>query len=105
MKEAFAALHSAGVEIVLSGHDHTYERFAPQDANGVADPARGIRTFVVGTGGAGLYGFEVARPNSEVRYNATHGVLRLLLRTDGYDWQFVPAGGGTPPDTGSGSCH
>jgi 3',5'-cyclic AMP phosphodiesterase CpdA len=105
MKPFFDALYSAGVEIVLSGHDHLYERFAPQNPNGVADPARGVRQFVVGTGGAELYKFGPPVPNSEVRIEGTHGVLRLTLGASGYSWQFLPVGGGGARDSGSDSCH
>jgi hypothetical protein len=105
MQPLFAALHAAGVEIMLAGDEHVYERFAPQDASGRADPARGIRQFVVGTGGAALYAFGTPLPNSEVRDNRAHGVLRLTLETGGYRWAFVPLGGGSPLDTGSGTCH
>lgn len=105
MATVLSALHTAGVDVVLNGHDHGYERFARQDANGVADPARGIRTFVVGTGGAPLYPFPAPRPNSEVRYAGDHGVLRLFLEADGYRWAFVRAGNGSTFDSGSDRCH
>jgi hypothetical protein len=105
MAKVFETLQSAGVDIVLSGHDHSYERFAPQNADGIANPARGIRAFVVGTGGAELYEFNTPRPNSEARDNTTHGVLRLTLGQDGYSWQFVPVGGGAPRDAGRDTCH
>jgi len=103
MQAVFAALQAAGVEIVLNGHDHVYERFAPQTASGTPD-ARGVREFIVGTGGKDLYAFRTPQPNSEVRYNATHGVLRLSLGTDRYDWDYVPTAG-TFRDTGSDVCH
>lgn len=99
------ALYDAESEIVLSGHDHTYERFAPQDPNGAPDPDGGIRQFVVGTGGAGLYDFENIQPNSEIRENETYGVLKLTLHPDGYEWEFIPEEGEAFTDTGSGSCH
>jgi hypothetical protein len=98
-------LYEAGAEIVLTGHDHSYERFAPQDAQGRADPERGIREFVVGTGGASHYGFALALPNSEVRESATFGVLVLTLYEDRYEWDFVPVAGKTFADQGSGICH
>ena len=99
------ALYDAGADIVVSGHDHTYERFAPQTPSGLPDPVRGIREFVVGTGGRSLYPFSATpAPNSEVRYNESFGVLVLTLRRDGYDWRFVPTAG-TFTDSGSGSCH
>jgi hypothetical protein len=90
---------------VLNGHEHIYERFAPQTPNAAADNVRGIREFVVGTGGASHYGFGTIKANSEVRNNTTNGVLKLTLRAGGYDWQFVPAGGATFTDSGSGACH
>jgi hypothetical protein len=105
MQPMFAALQSAGVEILLSGDDHLYERFAPQNAQAAADPARGVRQFVVGTGGALLYAFGTAQPNSEYRNNSSHGVLRLTLGAGNYGWQFIPVGGGAALDSGTGSCH
>jgi acid phosphatase type 7 len=84
------ALHGAGADMVLVGHDHDYERFAPQTPHGRADPARGIRQFVVGTGGKTHYGFRTIRANSQVRNSRTFGVLRLALHPAGYDWRFVP---------------
>jgi len=98
------ALYDAGAEIVIVGHDHTYERFAPQTPDGVADPARGIRQFVAGTGGRSLYSFGTPVANSEVRYNSTNGVLKLTLQNGGYGWEFIPTSG-TFHDSGSGSCH
>ncbi|MBA2385108.1 MAG: metallophosphoesterase, partial [Actinobacteria bacterium] len=98
------ALHDAGAEIVLNGHDHYYERFALQDPSGTAD-SKGIRQFVVGTGGAGLGSFGAPIANSELRQNTTYGVLKLTLHTGGYDWSFVPAGTGTFTDSGSGVCQ
>jgi acid phosphatase type 7 len=91
--------------VVLSGHGHDYERFAPQTSSGVADPARGIREFVVGTGGRSLRAFGTIRANSEVRNSDTYGVLKLTLHTSSYEWQFVPEAGKTFSDSGSGSCH
>jgi 3',5'-cyclic AMP phosphodiesterase CpdA len=102
--EVFTELYNAGAELVLSGHEHDYERFAPQNPAGEADPV-GIRQFVVGTGGTGLRPFGTVKPNSEVRESSTHGVLKLTLRANGYDWQFVPIAGQTFTDTGTGACH
>ena len=99
------ALHGAGADMVLVGHDHDYERFAPQTPHGRADPARGIRQFVVGTGGKTHYGFRTIRANSQVRNSRTFGVLRLALHPSGYDWRFVPEPGKTFTDSGHGSCH
>ena len=105
MRPFFDALQTAGVEIVLSGHEHVYERFAPQTANGTADPARGVREFVVGTGGADLYPLGSPISNSEYRNNTTLGVLRLTLDQGSYSWRFMPAGGGDALDFGTGLCH
>ena len=99
------ALYDAGAEVVMAGHDHLYERFAPQDAEGNADPARGIRGFVVGTGGKDRYRLEEPRPNSEVRDDDTHGVLVLTLHPAGYDWEFRPIAGQSFHDEGTAACH
>jgi len=99
------ALYDYNAEIVLVGHDHNYQRFAPQTAAGVADPARGIRQFVVGTGGAGLYDFSTPIANTEAYNVNTHGVLKLTLHPGRYDWQFVPVAGKTYTDSGSAACH
>jgi hypothetical protein len=98
-------LYAAGADIVLAGHDHVYERFAPQNPAGQADPARGIRAFVVGTGGANHTTITTVAPNSEVRNAATFGVLRLVLHPAGYDWRFVPEAGKTFTDAGTAACH
>ena len=99
------ALYDAGADVLIVGHDHTYERFAPQTATGVLDMGRGLREFVVGTGGAGLYAWGTIAANSEVRDNSTKGVLKLTLRSDRYEWQFVPVAGSSFTDSGSASCH
>lgn len=99
------ALYAAGADVIINGHDHDYERFAPQSPGGAADPARGIREFVVGTGGASLRSFSTIRANSEVRNSVTFGVLKLTLSSNSYAWQFVPAGSGTFKDSGSGTCR
>ena len=99
------ALYQAGADVVLNGHDHDYERFAPQNPSGQADPAQGISEFVVGTGGAELRNFRTIKPNSEVRVAQQNGVLKMTLHPDGYDWQFLTAPVGTIADTGSASCH
>jgi hypothetical protein len=100
-------LYAADADVVINSRDHDYERFAPQDPSGMADPARGIREFVVGTGGAGLYSFDlgIIKPNSEVRNDHTNGVLKLTLHPTSYDWQFVPVAGKTFTDSGTTSCH
>src|SRR5712691_5573882 len=103
--DVFQALYDAGAEIVIVGHDHEYERFGPQTPNAVADPVWGIREFVVGTGGAGLYSFATPLPNSEVRDNTSHGVLKLTLSDGSYTWQYIPVAGNSFTDSGSGTCH
>jgi 3',5'-cyclic AMP phosphodiesterase CpdA len=97
-------LYGAGVEVVVSGHDHIYERFAPQDPSGRADPVRGIRQFVAGTGGAPLYPVGAARSNSDVRASVW-GVLKFTLREADYSWEFAPVAGESFRDTGSTPCH
>ena len=104
-KPIWDVLYEHGADVVVAGHNHNYERFAPQDPDGRADPVDGIREFVSGAGGAGLYGFSTTQPNSEVRNADTHGVLKLTLHRDRYDWQFVPVAGKTFTDTGSSRCH
>ncbi len=104
MKPTWDALYAAGADVVLNGHSHNYERFAPQNPDGVADPERGIRQFVVGTGGGAYHGFGAIMPNSEVRGSAVDGVLKMTLHPDSYDWEFVPAADQTFTDSGSGSC-
>lgn len=98
-------LYEFGADVVLGGHDHVYERFAPQTGAGVADRDFGIRQFTVGTGGASHYGFGTSVPNSEVRNNDTFGVLKLTLRSGGYDWEFLPQAGRSFTDAGTGTCH
>ncbi|MDT7726022.1 MAG: alpha-mannan endo,2-alpha-mannanase / glycoprotein endo-alpha,2-mannosidase [Actinomycetota bacterium] len=99
------ALYTAGADVVLVGHDHDYERFAPLNPDGVVDPARGIREFVVGTGGHSQYRFHTIAPGSEVRIDRLYGVLNLALRPGGYDWNFVPEPGAQTGESGSGTCH
>ena len=99
------ALYDANADVVINGHDHTYERFALQTPTGTLDTLRGIREFVVGTGGADFYQFPLVRANSELRNNTTHGVIKVTLRPNAYDWEFVPVAGGAFRDSGSGRCH
>jgi acid phosphatase type 7 len=103
MADAWKTLFDAGVDVVLSSHDHDYERFAPQDDRGKPNDL-GIREFVVGTGGGGVYEFKGKAANSEVRDNSTYGVLVLTLKPGSYDWQFVPMPGKAFRDSGSGKC-
>ena len=106
MRPLYRVLYQAGADVILSGHNHQYERFAPQDPAGAADAARGLRYFVVGTGGApNFYGFGPPRPNSEVRYTGGHGVLKLTLHADRYEWEFVSVAGKTFGDRGTQACH
>jgi hypothetical protein len=99
------ALYDYGAELVLVGHDHDYERFAPMNASGDADPTFGVREIVVGTGGRSHYAFGSTQPNSEVRNNTAWGILKLTLRSNSYDWQFLPVAGQTFSDSGSTACH
>ena len=106
LRDLWQILHDAGADVVLSGHDHTYERFKPQDAVGRADEKRGLRAFVVGTGGKGLGRFLRGRPNSEIRDNSSIGVLTMTLRPESYSWQFVAVRADMPlDDSGDGTCH
>ena len=98
-------LYAHGVDVMLSGHDHDYERFAPQDPEGRADARRGIRAFVVGTGGARLGPFIRIQDNSEVRIFGEYGVLWMTLEADGYRWQFLSAPDRRRLDEGSAACH
>jgi hypothetical protein len=101
------ALYAGGADVVLNGHDHDYERFAPQTPAAAADAASGIRQFVVGTGGKSQAAFPAGgvKPNSQVRNAGTYGVLRLALHASSYDWQFKSEAGKTFTDSGSGNCH
>jgi hypothetical protein len=101
----WAALYEHGAELVLVGHDHHYERIAPMDDVGAADPAMGMRQFIVGTGGRPPRPTFVPLATSEVRNSSTNGVLKLTLRHDSYDWEFVPIAGQTFTDAGSNACH
>jgi 3',5'-cyclic AMP phosphodiesterase CpdA len=98
-------LDRAGVEIVLNGHDHHYERFAPQTPEAKQDKLKGIRQFVVGTGGKNLYPVKGIQPNSEIHNNETYGILKLTLHQDSYDWKFEPITGQNFTDSGSDRCH
>ncbi len=105
MRDIWQALYDSGAEIVLNGHEHNYERFAPQDPSGKGDPERGVREFVVGTGGKDFDPLGEPRPNSQVRNFDTFGVLKLTLHPRGYEWEFIPQEGKAFHDSGSGVCH
>jgi hypothetical protein len=104
VKDFWTLLYNAEVDVILNGSAHNYERFALQDPDGTADPARGIRGFVVGTGGVNFTPFDTAAPNSEVRNSDTAGVLKLTLNSSSYDWEFIPIAGNEFSDTGSADC-
>ena len=99
-------LYNAGADLVVNGHAHNYERFAPQNPNGNMDLVQGIREFVVGTGGETLMSFDATpAANSEVRNSTTHGVIQFTLHATSYDWQFIPVAGQTFTDSGTQACH
>jgi acid phosphatase type 7 len=100
----WSALYEAGADVVINGHDHDYERFAPQDPAGEQDRDRGIRQFVAGTGGTPLRRFADPVANSELRAPRVHGVLKLTLRDRAYDWEFIPVSGDFS-DQGTAFCH
>ena len=104
MREVWRLLYQHRADIVLNGHDHNYERFALQDDNGKADPAGGIREFIIGTGGGGVYRPKGKQPNSEVWDNTSYGVLKLTLSQGSYAWEFVPIPGMKFRDSGTGTC-
>ncbi len=105
MQPFFQALYDARADVVVAGHDHDYERFAPQSPAGTADSQQGIREFVAGTGGKSHRTFAAPRPNSELRDNTAFGVLKLVLHPNSYDWLFISEPGKSFTDSGSGGCH
>ncbi len=99
-------LYNHNVDLIVNGHAHNYERFAPQDANGNLDTARGIIEIIAGTGGEGHYSFNsTVAPNSLVRNSDTFGVLQLTLHQSSFDWKFIPVAGMTFTDSGTQACH
>jgi hypothetical protein len=98
------ALYDANADVVLNGHDHNYQRFQPLNKAGVVDTARGIREFVVGTGGRSHYATR-ADARRAAANGTTYGILKLTLFANSYDWQFIPEAGGTFTDSGTGTCH
>ena len=104
LSDVWRVLYDAGVDVVLNGHEHAYERFAPQDDQGRPDPVRGIRQFIVGTGGGEAARLNQAAPNSEIRSDHLFGVLKLTLRAHEYAWEFVSVAGQPFRDAGSTRC-
>jgi hypothetical protein len=98
-------LYKYGADVILNGHSHIYERFAPQTPDGEPDPVYGIREFIVGTGGEDHTSTTTVAANSQVRNTNTFGVLKLTLHSDSYDWEFVPEAGKTFTDSGTRTCH
>jgi len=105
VKPFWQALYAAKADLVLNGHSHNYERFAPQTPDGAADPVNGLRQFIVGTGGKSVGAVVKVHPNSQVRDGKTFGVLKLTLGPGSYTWQFLPEAGKTFTDAGSINCH
>jgi hypothetical protein len=104
-RHLYQLLYDNNADLILTGHDHIYERFAPQTHTGARDDARGIRQFVVGTGGSNHTSIAAIAANSELRDVTTFGVLKLTLKNTSYDWLFVPEPGGAFTDSGSTACH
>ncbi len=105
IKPLWQALYEGNADVVVNGHDHDYERFAPQNPDGVRDPIRGIREFVVGTGGKNTREFAKIESTSEAHNTGTFGILKLTLHAKHYDWEFIPISGKTFRDSGTGACH
>jgi acid phosphatase type 7 len=102
MRDMWRLLYDNHADVIIAGHDHLYERFGKQDVDGRSD-VRGLRQFIVGTGGARLYDFQRQEANSQARVRA-HGVLQLTLAPNGYQWAFLDTAG-TTRDTGADGCH
>ena len=105
VRPLWKALYAANADVIVGAHDHSYERFAPQGPDGARNKERGIRQFVVGTGGGTQRGFGKIRPNSQARNASTPGVLKLTLEPGSYAWKFVPVAGKTFTDSGTKGCH
>jgi hypothetical protein len=101
----WVALSRAGVDVVVNGHDHIYERFGPMTEDGKRDNEKGMREFIVGTGGDSHYDIEDVAAHSEVHDDDTYGVLILTLHANSYNWRFIPVEDRTFSDSGTGSCH
>jgi hypothetical protein len=104
MSPLWQALYESGADVVINGHEHNYERFAPQDPQGNLDLTRGIREFVVGTGGNSHHMLGSPIANSEVGNDESYGVLKLTLHPTSYTWEFVPIAGSLFTDSGSATC-
>jgi hypothetical protein len=104
MSPLWQALYESGADVVINGHEHNYERFAPQDPQGNLDLTRGIREFVVGTGGNSHHMLGAPIANSEVGNDESYGVLKLTLHPTSYTWEFVPVAGSSFTDSGSATC-
>jgi hypothetical protein len=105
LKRLWEDLYAAHADLILAGHEHSYERFAPQDPEGRADPQHGIREIVVGTGGRSHDPLGLPLPNSEVQNTDTYGVLKLTLSPHGYAWEFIPEEDKSFRDSGVGGCQ
>jgi hypothetical protein len=106
VRPLWRVINEEGVDVLLTGHEHSYERFAPMDADGKRDDTQGVRLFVVGTGGGNLRDFENdPLTTTEARQDDTWGVLKLDLKPSSYDWEFLPVAGSSFSDSGTGSCH
>jgi acid phosphatase type 7 len=106
VRPLWGVINEEGVDVLLTGHEHSYERFAPMDTEGKRDEAHGVRLFVVGTGGGNLRSFaNDPLPTTEAREDDSWGVLKLDLKPSGYDWDFLPVEGSTFSDSGTGNCH
>jgi acid phosphatase type 7 len=106
VKQLFKALYDGGADVLLVGHQHIYERFAPMTPTGARNVTTGIRQFIIGTGGTSQTALAATPPaNSEARNTGTFGVLKLTLHPTSYDFQFVPEAGKTLTDSGNQACH
>jgi hypothetical protein len=105
MQPYWDVLYEHNADLILNGHDHHYERFAPQTPTGQLDTSRGLREFIVGTGGRALYGLGTRKANSDVFNASTYGVMKLTLSAGSYSWGFLPIAGQSFTDSGTQSCH
>ena len=105
LSQLWQDLYNARADVVLSGHDHDYERFGPQDNASNLDPQNGVREFISGTGGDDLFTFSNTLPNSEVRQNTNFGILKLTLHPTSYEWRYLSTGTPTIQDAGVAACH